>query len=123
MRYKTGLAVVTALVIATPAFADEWDFMLTNSSGKEIKLVEIAPTGTTNWQKNKVDEEVKKVANIKATGRATIHFDKDAKDCRFDLKATFVDDTNSVWSNVNVCDNAYVTIKYNASGAPTFTTN
>lgn len=117
-----GILVVAALAVATPALADAWDFVLINSTGKEIKLIEIAPTGTQTWQKNVIDEEVQKVKTTKAGARMTVHFDKGAQ-CKYDVKATFADDTSLVWTGINVCDNAYVTVKVNASGTPTFTAN
>jgi hypothetical protein len=119
----TPIGVLAAVVLtATPALADEWDFILTNSTGKEIKLIEVAPTGTQTWQKNIVDEEVKKATTTKPGARMTVHFDKGPA-CKYDVKATFADDTSLVWTGINVCDNSYVTVKINASGAPTFTTN
>ncbi len=120
---KTLLTTLVALVVATPALADDWDFILINSSGKEIKLVEIAPNGSATWTKNRTDEEIKKATTTKPGGRMTVHFDKAGSQCRYDVKATFMDDSSSVWTNINVCDNAYVTVKYNAAGAPTFTAN
>jgi hypothetical protein len=114
---------VLALTVSAPALADDWDFMLINSSGKEIKAIEVAPTGSGTWQPNKIDPEVQQAKNVAAGKRTTVHFDKAGGQCRYDIKATFVDDTNSVWTNVNVCDNAYVTVKYSPAGAPTFTAN
>ena len=119
----TPIGVLAAVVLTTtPALADEWDFILTNSTSKEIKLIEVAPTGTQTWQKNIVDEEVKKATTTKPGARMTVHFDKGAA-CKYDVKATFADDTSLVWTGINVCDNSYVTVKINASGTPTFTTN
>ncbi|MCW3846450.1 hypothetical protein OF829_04305 [Sphingomonas sp. LB-2] len=114
------LAAVAALVIATPALADDWDFVLINNTVKEINLVMVAPTGTQTWQKNIVDEDAKRVTRPGA--RMTVHFDKGAG-CKYDLKATFADDTSLVWTGVNVCDNSYVTVKISASGTPTFSAN
>ena len=120
---KLGLAAVAAIVIAAPAMADDWDFVLINSSGKAIKSVEIAPTGTTTWQPNKVDPDFKKAdATLKNGGRTTVHFDKGAG-CKYDVKINFTDNSNGVWTGINVCDNSYVTVKYNAAGATTFTAN
>ena len=118
---KTLIMAVAAIVVATPALADEWDFVLINSTAKEIKLVELAPTGTQTWQANKVAEG-QKAGALTPGKRGTIHFDKDAS-CKYDIKATFVDDTSLIWTGINVCDNAYVTLKVSASGAPTFTAN
>lgn len=118
---KMLLMVAGAMAVATPALADAWDFVLTNSTSKEIKLVEVAPTGTQTWQKNIVDEGMK-VTTTKPGARMTVHFDK-GPPCKYDIKATFADDTSMVWTGVNVCDNSYVTVKINAAGAPTFTAN
>lgn len=120
---KLGLAAVAAIVIATPAMADDWDFVLINNSGKAIKTVEIAPTGTTTWQPNKVDPEFKKAdATVKPGARMTVHFDKGAG-CKYDVKLSFADSSEGVWTGINVCDNSYITVKYNTAGAPAFTAN
>jgi hypothetical protein len=120
---KLGLAAVAALAIAAPAMADDWDFVLINNSGKAIKTVEIAPTGTATWQPNKVDPDFKKAdATVKAGARMTVHFDKGAG-CKYDVKLTFTDGGTGTWTNVNVCDNSFVTVKYNAAGATAFTAN
>ena len=117
----TLITAAAALMVATPAFAEDWDFVLTNSSGKTIKTIEVSPAGTGTWQPNKVDPELKKEGLIKAGGRMTVHFDKDSKQCRYDVKATFEDATSAVWTGINVCDNSYVTVRYNGAGAPVFT--
>jgi len=118
---KTLIMAVAALVAATPALADDWDFVLINSTSKEIKDVEVAPTGTQTWQKNRV-EEGQKAGALTPGKRGTIHFDK-GPTCKYDIKATFADETSIVWTNVNVCDNAYVTLKLSPAGAPSFTAN
>ena len=120
---KLGLAASAALVIAAPAMADDWDFVLINASGKAIKTVEIAPTGTTTWQPNKIDPDFKKEdATVKPGARMTVHFDKGAG-CKYDVKLNFADGGTGTWTAINVCDNSYVTVKYNSAGAPVFTAN
>lgn len=118
----TPAVMVAAMLAATPALADEWDFVLTNATTKEIKLVEVAPTGTQTWQKNIVDADIKKDATTKPGARMTVHFDKGAG-CKYDIRATFADDTTMVWTGFNTCDDSYVTLKISAAGAPTFTGN
>jgi hypothetical protein len=118
---KLLLTATAAMLVATPAFADAWDFILTNSTGKEIKLIEVAPTGTTTWQKNIVEEGMK-ATTTKPGARMTVHFDKGAP-CKYDIKATFADDTTMVWTGFNACDDSYVVVKVNAAGAPSFTVN
>ncbi|MET0310336.1 MAG: hypothetical protein ABW023_16645 [Sphingomonas sp.] len=117
----TLITAAAALMVATPAFADDWDFILLNSSGKSIKAIEISPAGSGSWQPNKVDPDMKRDAVIKTGGRMTVHFDKAGSQCRYDIKATFEDGSAGTWSNINVCDNSYITVKYDAKGAPVFT--
>jgi len=101
---KHGVALAAALVVASPALAEDWDFMLTNGSGKPIKTIELAPAGTT-------DPETRRDPVIKVGAKTTVRFDKAASQCRFDLKATFEDGTTQIWTGANVCDNSYITIK------------
>lgn len=118
----TGLAVA-ALAIATPALADDWDFVLINLTGKPIKTAEVAPAGTQNWQPNKVDPDFKREdAVVKPGARMTVHFDK-GPGCKYDVKLSFTDGSSSIWTGFNACDNSYITVKYSAAGAPMFTAN
>lgn len=120
---KLAVTAAAALLVAAPALADDWDFVLINNSGKVIKTVEVSPAGAATWQPNKVDPDFKKEdSTVKAGGRMTVHFDKGAG-CKYDVKVTFADDSSSTWSSINVCDNSFVTIKYNAAGTPVFTAN
>lgn len=118
------LAMITGALalFSTPALAEDWDFILTNNSGKEVKKIELSATGADSWQENKVDPERKRDATVKSGGRITVQFDKGAG-CRYDVKLTFADDSSSVWSGINVCDNSFVAVRYNASGATAFTAN
>lgn len=120
MRYL-AMAAGAALVLAAPAQAEDWDFILINDSGKEIKGVELTPSGGTEWQKEVVDAERKKEA-LTHGKRTTVHFDKGASQCRYDVRATFADETTTVWTGINVCDNAFVTLRYR-NGAPVFAAN
>ncbi len=121
MRYWAVMAGA-ALVLATPALADEWDFVLTNDTGKEIKTIALSPTGANQWQANKVAADIQKTGPIKPAGRSTIHFEKSADQCKFDVRATFSDDTTQIWTAINVCDDSYVTLRIR-NGAPVFAAN
>lgn len=119
---KLALAAV-AILAATPALADDWDFVLINGTTKTIKTVEIAATGTTTWQDNKIDPEFKRADDAGAPGkRMTVHFDK-GPGCKYDVKINFTDNSNAVLTNVNVCDNSFVTAKLSATGVASFTAN
>lgn len=120
MQYLTG--VVLALSIASPALAEDWDFMLTNSTGKAIKSIELAPAGSSEFKPVTEDAEVKREPVIKPGARTTVRFDRPSSQCRFDLRATFEDATTQVFANANVCDNSYITVKL-TGGKPSITAN
>jgi hypothetical protein len=116
------LAIATVAFTATPALAEDWDFMLTNQSGKPIKAIELAPAGTVDWKPQTVDAETKRESVVKTGARTTVRFDKPENQCRYDLKTTFEDGTSLVWSGANICANSYVTLKL-AGGKPIIAAN
>lgn len=118
---KLALAAFTAAVIAVPAFAEEWDFVLLNNTGKSIKSIDLAEGSSGTWIASKLDPEVKREAATANGKRTTIHFDKGAN-CKYDLKATFEDNSTAVWTGVDLCQNAFVTLNY-ANGTPSFKAN
>jgi hypothetical protein len=118
---KLACVSAVALFAAAPAMAEDWDFILTNSSGKDIKTVEVSAAGAGTWKPNVIDPESRKDMTIKANARTTVHFDK-GSGCKYDLKATFADDSSAVWNGFDVCANSYLTIRYDA-GRATFKGN
>lgn len=109
MRLFSGL--VLALLAASPAAAEDWDFMLINSTGKAVKLVELAPTGTTDWKASLSDEGIVKKEVIKPGERTTVRLDRPSDQCRYDLRMTYADAATQVFGPVNICNNSYITIK------------
>ncbi|WP_010545080.1 hypothetical protein [Sphingomonas elodea] len=122
MKRLALIASAAILAAAGPALAEDWDFMLTNHTGKLIEKIEVAPTGSGNWAANKFDPELNKDGKVKPGGKTTVHFDKAASACKFDVRATFEDKTNAVWPNINLCDNSYVTVAFTGE-KPTFKAN
>ncbi|WP_066726644.1 hypothetical protein [Sphingomonas pituitosa] len=122
MKKLALIASAAILAAAAPALADDWDFMLTNATGKAIAKIEVAPAGSGSWVDNKVDAELNKDGKVKVGGKTTIHFDKAASACKFDLRGTFDDKTTAVWPNINLCDNSYVTLAFTGD-KPTFKAN
>jgi hypothetical protein len=116
---KLLVAATAALMLAAPAFAEEWDFVLVNGTGKAIKTIELSPGGAGKWVAQTLDPDVKREPTIKSGARTTVHFDKGSS-CKYDVKLTFADDSSAVWSGINVCDNSYITVKYTGT-APAFT--
>ena len=93
------------LALAAPAHAEDWDFVLVNQTGKTIKQVEVAPSGSGAWAKWKTEED--RSSEIKPGEDYTVHFTKGAKECQFDVRLTFGDDTTAVAPGLNVCNFAF----------------
>jgi hypothetical protein len=98
------------------------DFVLINRAGKGIATIELAPTGTANWQADQPDPDGQRKPVAENGGRLTVRFDK-GPGCNYDLKATFADGTGAVWTHIDLCGNAYVTVSVSAAGTPTFHAN
>ena len=65
---------------------------------------------------------LKREATLKPGGRTTVRFDRPSSQCRYDLRATFEDASTLVFTNANVCDNSYLTLKL-TGGKPSITAN
>lgn len=106
------------LLTAAPAFAENWDFVLVNKTGKTIKLVEVAKAGTGDWKKD-IREEDQGEGKVKPGDDYTVHFDKDAKVCAYDVRMTFDgDETPVVWTGFDACKFAFGDFALNG-GVPT----
>lgn len=117
MRIKL-LAGGLLLAVATPAFADDWDFVLVNKTGKTIKLVEVSESGKADWKKDKRDEDMGD-GKVKPGDDYTVHFDRDPKVCKYDVRMTFEgEDLPVVWTGFDACKFAFGDFALNG-GTPT----
>lgn len=110
MRAKLVCAAAALAVIATPALAEDWDFVLTNDTGKTVSQVELSPAGKAKWTSQRTDEGVS--TEVKTGSDWTVHFDKDKATCDYDVRLTFADKSTEVWTGLNVCDNAFAEFAY-----------
>ncbi len=115
---RMAFIAVAALVAATPALAEDMDFVLTNQTGKPIKSLQIKATPDADYKPDSAYAEEPGKSAVKAGGRTTIHFTKGAG-CKYDLRGTFEDDTSAVWSGFDACEDPFMTIAPK-NGNPTF---
>lgn len=94
------------LTMAAPALAENWDFVLVNKTGKTITLVEVSPSGAADWKKDRRDDDLGP-KSIKPGDDYTVHFDKDDKTCKYDVRMTFEGDSQTVWPAFDVCKYAF----------------
>lgn len=102
----TLLAGGLLLALASPAFAENWDFVLVNKTGKTIKLVEVSESGKADWKKERSDED-RPAPTIRPGQNHTVHFERGGQACRFDVRMTFADDSQAVWTGFDVCKYAF----------------
>lgn len=115
---RMAFIAIAALVAATPALAEDMDFVLTNQTGKALKSLQIKATPEPEFKPDSAYAEEPGKSAVKAGGRTTIHFTKGAG-CKYDLKGTFEDDTTAVWSGFDACEDPFMTIALK-DGTPTF---
>jgi hypothetical protein len=100
-KFLIGAVLLTA---AAPAYAEAWDFVLMNKTGKTIKTIELSDSGKAEWAQETLDADMVHDPVRPGTNH-TVHFDKKA--CAVDVRLTFNDDSQAVFSNFNACDNAF----------------
>lgn len=100
-RIMIGAALLS---LAAPAYAEAWDFVLVNKTGKTIKAIELSGAGTAQWTKERLEEDVVN-APVRPGANHTVHFDKTA--CKIDVRLTFSDDSQAVFGNFDTCANAF----------------
>ena len=105
------VAGAVLLALATPAVAESWDFVLVNKTGRAIRTVEVAPAGSGAWAKEKLAEDIV-VSDIEPGEDHTVHFDRDAQACKFDVRLTFADDSTATAGGLDVCDYAFAEFSF-----------
>lgn len=104
MRIKLVIGSLL-LALGAPAHAEDWDFVLVNKTGKTIKQVELAESGSDSWFKWKTEDD--KASTIRPGVNFTVPFSKEPKACQFDVRLTFNDDSTAVARGLNVCNYAF----------------
>ncbi|GGD97580.1 hypothetical protein GCM10011515_16710 [Tsuneonella deserti] len=100
-RILLGAALLS---LAAPAYAESWDFVLVNKTGKSIKTIETSAAGQAAWTAEQLDEDVEN-GPVRPGVSHTVHFDKTG--CALDVRLTFSDGSQGVFTNFNVCDYAF----------------
>jgi len=109
-RAKLAWVPFALALIAAPAMAEDWDFVLTNDTGKTVTQVELSPAGKAKWAAQRTEEGVS--SEIKNGKDWTVHFNKAEGTCDYDVRLTFADKSTTVWTGLNVCDNAFAEFSY-----------
>lgn len=107
-----ALLCAASLFVAAGAQAQaKQDFVLANATGYVISEVYVAPSSSDDWENDILGSGL-----LDEGAAVPIHFERDAKTCKWDLKVVYkIDDSKAVWSNIDLCEVSKITIKYNKS--------
>jgi len=92
-------ACAAALLIASPAVAEDLTFKLVNASSSGVDGFYVSHTGTKSWEENLLEGGVLPSGNeidiVIADGRSV---------CEYDIKATFEDDSEIEDYDIDLCE-------------------
>lgn len=110
MKAFFAAAFAAVLALASPAFAQDakQDFKMVNKTGYELKALYVSPSKSDDWGDDILGQDVL------SDGQAVnVHFSPKAHTCKWDLKVTYSDDdSNAVWSEIDLCTVEKITIHY-----------
>lgn len=109
------LSVGMALSIPSTFAASELDFTIANMTGYGIKELYVAPSASTNWEENLLEEVLENEEEVE------ISFDPKSNSAKkWDIMITFVDDERVYWKGYKLDEISKLTLKYNRkTGATT----
>ena len=109
------LITLTALLglFATPAMADERNFVLVNTTTRTVAQVFVSPANVNEWE-----EDILTVDVLPVDRRVTIRFVDDLDQCEYDIKVVHDDGDSAVFGGINLCEASEVSISYQDNGLP-----
>lgn len=110
---KLMFAALPALLLATPASADERNFTLANHSNRAVVQLFISPANVNEWE-----EDVLSVDTLADGASVEVQFVDDLDECVYDLKIVHDDGDSAIWGGINLCEANEVGIQYQDDGTP-----
>ena len=92
---------------ASAAMAEDLDFSMVNKTGYAINEVYVSSAKSNDWEEDVMGRD--QLANGE---RVDIHFDRGAKGCSWDLKVTYDDGDEAIWSGLDLCSISKLTLHY-----------
>jgi hypothetical protein len=108
--FTAGLLSLGLMLATSGSFAaSDLDFTIANKTGYGIKELHVAPSASTNWEENLLDEVLEHNEEIEITFDPKAH-----KATKWDIMITFVDDNERVyWKGCKLEEISRITLKYN----------
>jgi hypothetical protein len=110
MKAFFAAAFAAVLALTAPAFAQDakQDFKMVNKTGYELKALYVSPAKSDDWGDDILGQDVLSDGQV-----VNVHFSPKVHTCKWDLKVTYSDDnSNAVWSDIDLCNVEKITIHY-----------
>ena len=102
--------LVSAFTTTSTQAESRQDFLLINRTGYDISEVYISPAKADDWEEDILGSD----DSLDDGEQREIKFHRVGKTCLWDLKVVYdEDDSTAVWHDINLCEVAKITIKYN----------
>jgi hypothetical protein len=104
-----GMTAFTAMVASEMVIAEaKQDFNLVNKTGYTIDEVYVSPHSTNDWLDDVLGQDV-----LGDGENANIKFHSANEICVYDLKVIYDDKEEAEWTDINLCEESKITIRWN----------
>ncbi len=111
MRAILTAAALFFAVNGTVLAQAKQDFQLVNKTGYEISSVFVSASKTNDWEDDVLSDDT-----LDDGETLTVRFKNAGKTCKFDIKVVYEeDDSEAIWTDIDLCATSKVTIRYNKS--------
>jgi len=113
-KFLLSAFLLLATVAAAPVQAQSaQDFVLVNRTGYALSEIYISPAKANNWGDDLLADEDEAMDDGVSQ---KITFSNAGSVCRWDLKVVYEeDDSEAVWTDINLCEIRKITIRWNKS--------
>ncbi|MFA9201491.1 MAG: hypothetical protein ACEQR8_09975 [Cypionkella sp.] len=104
---KIALTIAAGLATLAAPLAAEEAFYVVNRTGYTIEQVYLAPTRTSNWEEDVLEEMV-----LDDGETFKIDMSRSEDTCLWDLRVVYTDGEDAQWGELNLCEMSTVVLRY-----------
>jgi hypothetical protein len=91
-------ALIAAVLVATPALAEDLHFKIQNDTNNDITEVHVSTVSSNSWEENILDD------NVGAGDSVDVTIADGETVCKYDVQVVFDDGSKNEWRNQNLCN-------------------
>ena len=97
MKFVAVAAMGAALLIASPALAEDLHFQVHNNTNQTITEIYVSTVSTNSWEDNILDGDVDSGGNV------DVSIEDGESVCHYDVKVVF-ETAQKIYKNQNLCE-------------------